>query len=55
MDRIIGIEHRGGWVRDAQNRAERLRHRRAADERCEHTGVLRRCTPVPPGQERRPA
>ena len=55
MERIIGIEHQGGWVRDDQMKAERLRHRRAADERCERTGVLRRCTPVVPGQERRSA
>jgi hypothetical protein len=53
MERIIGIEHQGGWTRDAQTRDEHQRHRRAADERCERTGVLRRCTPVVPGQERR--
>jgi hypothetical protein len=52
MERIIGIEHRGGWTRD-QARTEWRRHRRAAGERCERTGVLRRCTPVAPGQERR--
>jgi hypothetical protein len=53
MERIIGMEHQGGWVRDEQVKAERLRHRRAAGERCERSGVLRRCTPVAPGQERR--
>ena len=53
MERIIGIEHHGGSARDEQMKAERLRHRRAADERCERTGVPRRCTPVAPGQERR--
>ena len=53
MERIIGIEHYGGWARDEQAKAERLRHRRAAEERCQRTGVLRRCTPVTPGQERR--
>ena len=53
MDRIIGIEHGRDWSRDEQARTERLRHRRAAAERCERTGVLRRCTPVVPGQERR--
>jgi hypothetical protein len=53
MERIIGIEHQGGWTREAQVRAERLRDRRAAGERCARTGVLRRCTPVVPGQERR--
>ena len=53
MERVIGIEHRGGWVRDDQMRAERLRHRRAADERCERSGILRSCAPVAPGRERR--
>jgi hypothetical protein len=52
MERIIDIEHRGGWVRDEQIRAERLRHRRAAGERCRRSGLLRRCSPVVPGQER---
>jgi hypothetical protein len=55
MERIIGIEHNAGWSRDEQMAAELLRHRRAADERCERTGVLRRCTPVVPAQERRRA
>jgi hypothetical protein len=55
MERIIGIEHRGGAAREDQTRTERLRQRRAADERCERTGVLRRCTPVVPGRERRSA
>ena len=53
MERIIGIEHQGGWTREDQAKAERLRQRRAAGERCERAGVLRRCTPVVPGQERR--
>jgi hypothetical protein len=53
MERIIGIGHQGGWTRDEQMKAERLRHRRAAGERCERTGALRRCTPVVPGRERR--
>jgi len=53
MERIMGIEHRGGWGRDARASSDRLLHRRAAEARCERTGVLRRCTPVVPGQERR--
>jgi len=51
MDRIIGIAHRGGWARDEDVRSEQLRHRRAAGERCVRAGILRRCTPVAPGQE----
>ena len=43
MDRIISIDHLGGWSRDETMKAERLRHRRAADERCERAGLLRRC------------
>ena len=50
MERIIGMEHRGGWVRDEQLRAERLRHRRAADRRCVRGGLLRQCRPVMPGR-----
>ncbi len=53
MERIIGMEHQGGWVRDEQMKAERLRHRRAADERCERAGLLRQCRPVEPGRESR--
>lgn len=48
MERITGIDHRGGRGRDDVMKAERLRHRRAAAERCARTGLLRRCTPVPP-------
>ena len=53
MERVIGIDHMGGWSRDEHMKAERLRHRRAADARCERAGLLRRCTPVPPGTVRR--
>jgi hypothetical protein len=53
MERVIGIEHRGGWVRNERTLSEQLRHRRAAARRCERTGVLRRCTPVLPGREHR--
>ena len=49
MERVIGMEHQGGWIRDDGPRAERLRHRRAAEERCVRAGLLRRCTPVAPG------
>jgi hypothetical protein len=49
MERVISIEHRGVWTRDEHARADRLRDRRAAEERCERTGLLRRCSPVPPG------
>ena len=49
MERVMGIEHQGGRSRDEQTRSEQLRHRRAAGERCERSGVLRRCTPVVPG------
>jgi hypothetical protein len=48
MERIIGIDHCGGWSRDETTQAERLRNRRAAAERCERVGLLRRCVPVPP-------
>jgi len=48
MERITGIDHLGGWGRDDAMKAERLRHRRAAAERCARTGLLRRCTPVQP-------
>ena len=48
MERIIGIDHLGGWTREDTVKAERLRHRRAAAERCERAGLLRRCAPVPP-------
>jgi len=34
MERIAGIDHLGGWSRDDAMKAERLRHRRAAAERC---------------------
>jgi hypothetical protein len=53
MERIIGIEHQGSWFRDERMKAERLRHRRASDERCERAGLLRQCRPVEPGRERR--
>jgi hypothetical protein len=53
MERIYGIEHHGGWVRDEQSKAERLRHRRAADERCERAGLLRQCRPVKAGRQGR--
>jgi hypothetical protein len=48
MERIAGINDLGGLARDEVTRAERLRHRRAAAERCERTGLLRRCATVPP-------
>ena len=49
MERVIGLDHQGGWSRDEALRAERLRHRRAAEERCVRAGLLRRCSPVAPG------
>ena len=52
MERIVGIDHQGGWTRDDELMAERLRHRRAAAERCARVGLLRRCAPVPPGREK---
>ena len=52
MERIVSIDHLGGWSRDETMKAERLRHRRAAAERCVRAGLLRRCTPVPPGAGR---
>jgi len=48
MDRIGSIGQVGGSSRDERNRAERLRHRRAAEERCVRTGLLRLCAPVRP-------
>ncbi len=51
MERIVSIDHIGGSARDEPVRAERLRHRRAAEERCVRAGLLRRCAPVPPGGE----
>jgi hypothetical protein len=48
MERIAGIDHLGGWSREDAMKAERLRHRRAAAERCARAGLLRRCTPVQP-------
>ncbi len=48
MERVISIEHRRGWSHDEQLRAERLRHRRAAEERCVRSGLLRLCAPVRP-------
>jgi hypothetical protein len=52
MERVIGLDHRGGWSRDESMKTERLRHRRAADARCVRAGLLRRCSPVPPGAAR---
>jgi hypothetical protein len=52
MERIIGIDLRGGWSRDDQMKAERLRHHRAAVARCVRSGLLRLCGPVPPGGRR---
>jgi hypothetical protein len=50
MERVIGIDHLGGWTRAGALRdEERLRHRRAAQERCARAGLLRRCSPVSPG------
>ena len=49
MERIVSLDHLGGWSRDETMKAERLRHRLAAAERCKRTGLLRRCAPVPPG------
>jgi hypothetical protein len=48
MERITSIDHLGGWSREYAMKAELLRHRRAAAARCTRTGLLRRCTPVPP-------
>ena len=31
MERVIGIDHLGGWSRDDSMKAERLLHRRAAE------------------------
>ena len=52
MERVIGIDHQGGWSHEEAVRAERLRHRRAAEERCVRAGLLRRCTPVAPAATR---
>ena len=52
MERIVGIDHRGGWSRDDDVKAERLRHRRAARARCVRSGLFRLCGPVPPGARR---
>jgi hypothetical protein len=52
MERIIGLDHRGGWSRHDDLKAERLRHRRAAEARCVRSGLLRLCGPVPPGARR---
>ena len=41
-----------GWSRDETMKAERLRHRRAAEKRCARAGLLRRCSPVPPDARR---
>jgi hypothetical protein len=48
MDRIVSIDHTATSARDEDLRAERLRHRRAAEERCVRAGLLRLCTPAPP-------
>jgi hypothetical protein len=52
MERIVSIDHQGGWTREDAMRTERLRHRRAAAQRCVRAGLLRLCTPVPAGRER---
>ena len=49
MERIVSMDHVGSSSRDERVRGERLRHRRAARERCVRTGLLHRCTPAPPG------
>jgi hypothetical protein len=49
MERVIAIGHQSDWSRDGAVRAELLRHRRAAAERCVRAGLLRRCTPVGTG------
>jgi hypothetical protein len=51
MERVIGIEHQGGWARE-QARAERLRHRRAAADRCVRGGLMRLCRPDTPGDRK---
>jgi hypothetical protein len=53
MERIIGIDHYTPRCRRVTAGSERLRHRRAADKRCERGGLLRQCRPVEPGRERR--
>lgn len=54
MERVISIDHYTPRCREAAARSVRLRHRRAADERCERGGLLRRCRPMEPGATRRP-
>ncbi len=48
MERVAHMERIAGRSRDEAMKAERLRHRRAAAERCERAGLLRRCAPVAP-------
>ena len=52
MDRIAYVERLTG-SRDEAMKAERLRHRHAAAERCERTGLLRRCAPLLPDADAR--
>jgi hypothetical protein len=52
MDRIIGVEHMSSWGRDDGMKAERLRHRRAAEARCARSGLFRLCGPAPQGARR---
>ena len=52
MERVIGIDHRAAGAATSSMKAERLRHRRAAEARCVRAGLLRRCAPVPPGAVR---
>ena len=52
MERVISVDHLGGWTRDDGLRTERLHHRRAAAERCARAGLLQRCVPVPPAAAR---
>ena len=49
MERVIGMDYRSRWRRDDAVKAARLRHRRAAEQRCVRAGLLRLCGPVPPG------
>jgi hypothetical protein len=48
MERIISIDHFVGRSDSDIPRAERLRNRRAAAERCARTGLLHLCAAVPP-------
>jgi hypothetical protein len=48
MERIVSIDRVGDRACDEASRSERLRHRRAAQERCVRAGLLRLCTPAPP-------